>query len=260
MEKRNLKSYFFYATGEIVLVVIGILIALNINNWNEKQVERKSEHQYLINLLADIRLQISEYESSAHSERNAAFTIDQIGLLLASDINPVAMDSLNKLLSSFTMERSVNIFNATFDDLKSTGNIQLISNSNLKSQLLEFYQMAERADRVFIKNQNLKIKIRESLINQDLVNLDLRFHPNMIAYLSASGIEVKTPLLENGQEHNLNQIVKNNLRSKEGFLKIKNLLAARYLSSLVTLTQMNEMNAAAIELEQSLELELQSFK
>ena len=35
MEKNKTAKYFKYAIGEIILVVIGILIALSINNWNE---------------------------------------------------------------------------------------------------------------------------------------------------------------------------------------------------------------------------------
>jgi hypothetical protein len=39
METGKTSKYFKYAMGEIVLVVIGILIALSINNWNEKKTE-----------------------------------------------------------------------------------------------------------------------------------------------------------------------------------------------------------------------------
>ncbi|MBO3116100.1 hypothetical protein J4050_05040 [Winogradskyella sp. DF17] len=54
MENKTSK-YFKYAIGEIVLVVIGILIALQINNWNEKRIERKSEIKYLTNIKLDLK-------------------------------------------------------------------------------------------------------------------------------------------------------------------------------------------------------------
>jgi hypothetical protein len=41
MEKNKTGKYFNYAVGEIILVVIGVLIALSINNWNENQIEIK---------------------------------------------------------------------------------------------------------------------------------------------------------------------------------------------------------------------------
>ncbi|MGB5372105.1 MAG: DUF6090 family protein, partial [Flavobacteriaceae bacterium] len=45
--KNNISKYLLYAIGEIVLVVIGILIALQINNWNEDRKDRAKERFYL---------------------------------------------------------------------------------------------------------------------------------------------------------------------------------------------------------------------
>ena len=56
MENKTSK-YFKYAIGEIVLVVIGILIALSINNWNEQRKDRKLENELLVQLQ-------SEFESN----------------------------------------------------------------------------------------------------------------------------------------------------------------------------------------------------
>ena len=53
MENKTGK-YFKYAIGEIVLVVIGILIALQINNWNENRIENKEVKTYLNNLILDL--------------------------------------------------------------------------------------------------------------------------------------------------------------------------------------------------------------
>ena len=49
------KRYFFYAIGEIILVVIGILIALQINNWNEYKKDRILEKDYLTRLREDLK-------------------------------------------------------------------------------------------------------------------------------------------------------------------------------------------------------------
>ncbi len=46
METGKTTRYFKYAIGEITLVVIGILIALQINNWNQSQKEKNIEAQY----------------------------------------------------------------------------------------------------------------------------------------------------------------------------------------------------------------------
>jgi len=45
-----------YAIGKIVLVVIGILIALSINNWNEKVKNKHKEKDHLVNLLQELKM------------------------------------------------------------------------------------------------------------------------------------------------------------------------------------------------------------
>ncbi|MFD2823378.1 DUF6090 family protein [Lacinutrix iliipiscaria] len=55
MEKNKTGKYFKYAIGEIALVVIGILIALQINNWNDARKEEKELHQYLAKISNNIK-------------------------------------------------------------------------------------------------------------------------------------------------------------------------------------------------------------
>ncbi|MCA8975261.1 MAG: hypothetical protein KDC98_11095 [Planctomycetes bacterium] len=58
LQQKALRSYCLYALGEVLLVVIGILIALQINNWNNDRVDRRSEAKYLENLERDLREQL----------------------------------------------------------------------------------------------------------------------------------------------------------------------------------------------------------
>ena len=52
LEDGRISKYLLYATGEIALVVIGILIALQINNWNEEQQAHRFENELLIYALS----------------------------------------------------------------------------------------------------------------------------------------------------------------------------------------------------------------
>ncbi|HRV55076.1 MAG TPA: DUF6090 family protein, partial [Mangrovimonas sp.] len=55
-------AYLRYAVGEIVLVVIGILIALNINNWNSNRIKKQKENVYLTNIKRDLKEQLKTIE------------------------------------------------------------------------------------------------------------------------------------------------------------------------------------------------------
>ena len=58
MSENKTAKYFKYAIGEIILVVIGILIALQINNWNEKQKDIEKEQQILLSLREEFKQNI----------------------------------------------------------------------------------------------------------------------------------------------------------------------------------------------------------
>jgi type II secretory pathway pseudopilin PulG len=61
METGKTAKYFKYAIGEIILVVIGILIALSINNWNQARINAQKEQQYLLGLKNDLTKQITQF-------------------------------------------------------------------------------------------------------------------------------------------------------------------------------------------------------
>jgi len=62
LSENRFSKYLIYAIGEIVLVVIGILIALEINNQNDARKERVKEVHYLQNIKTDLNLNIQEID------------------------------------------------------------------------------------------------------------------------------------------------------------------------------------------------------
>jgi len=64
LENGNVRKYFWYALGEILLVVIGILLALQINIWNENRKLNKSSKETIENLYTEINVAISELEET----------------------------------------------------------------------------------------------------------------------------------------------------------------------------------------------------
>ena len=63
MEERKIRRYLLYALGEILLVMIGILLALQVNNWNEQRKAKIKSITYHERILEDLDIFISETKS-----------------------------------------------------------------------------------------------------------------------------------------------------------------------------------------------------
>jgi hypothetical protein len=135
MEQNKTGKYLKYAFGEILLVVIGILIALQINNLNEARKTRTKEVAYLKNIKVDLNLSILEIEDFI-ARRNAQI---KAGNRVIEYYNgkPVAnWNAYNKdIISIYAWERFFQIDN-TFQELINSGNLAIISNDSIKNGLL----------------------------------------------------------------------------------------------------------------------------
>ena len=69
LNENKMGKYFKYAIGEIILVVIGILIALQVNNWNQSNQQKVIEQTYLKNLLNDLKDQKASIERQLNEEQ-----------------------------------------------------------------------------------------------------------------------------------------------------------------------------------------------
>lgn len=151
--ENKFSRYFIYAIGEIVLVMIGILLALQVNNWNENRKNDKTETNYLKNLKRDLNDQLKSI--ATHSKYELSF-IDAASHILKNFMS----GSQKKLDSSFfthltTLQsrKTFIVTDPTFTDLLSSGNINLLKEAVFKDKLIEYYQELERIEKV-IQNNN----------------------------------------------------------------------------------------------------------
>jgi len=128
-------KYLLYAIGEIALVVIGILIALQINNWNEWRKDRVAEKEVLKELQSDFvvnaNLLVQEYE-------NVQSRIHEIDNAL-SYVNRIIPDTLNivKILSPFygVAVHTFEPVQGALDEVINSGKLNLIQNHHLRRSL-----------------------------------------------------------------------------------------------------------------------------
>ena len=98
-DNRPLK-YARYAIGEIVLVVIGILIALQINNWNEENKERKEVNEYLTNLLREFKINHEDLKTNVAYHKFVSIKTSELSDLISPNPKEISSNKLDTLMFS----------------------------------------------------------------------------------------------------------------------------------------------------------------
>ena len=150
----NVRKYIFYAIGEILLVVIGILIALQVNNWNEERKNWAQAEKHLetirLNLEDDIaQAEILLLETETAIEYANIF-FEQFKTLRALDNN------VQMYLLYLMFEREIEVNESGMNTLLSTDGMSSV-NEQLQSKLLEYYRHIGQLKRRE-ENANTEIK------------------------------------------------------------------------------------------------------
>ena len=260
MEQNKTGIYFKYAIGEIVLVVIGILIALQINAWNQQRINKQNEKIALANLKDDVNRQLEEFDATISSEESNSTALLKIGELISKGINSDNLANLNKQLTNIMTFRSVNVFDPTFDELKSTGSLNLISNNDLKRIVVKFYQELGRLDRVLNKNEQTKLHIRDKLVDYSFVSIDINSNEGLQKLLLRSGLSVQNPVTDLTRRLEFDLAALNNLSTTQDILKLNNMITTRYLSTLVSSAVLKTGKESAEKLLKELNNEIGEIK
>ena len=123
------RRYLLYAIGEVLLVMIGILLALQVNNWNEERKARNLEHQALINLKEEFQKNREDLQDHINWKKDIQ---QQWVSFLDSITNPALISEgriIKRPIASFVF---YNISNSVLNSLLVTGNIDNIQNDSLK--------------------------------------------------------------------------------------------------------------------------------
>lgn len=141
-------KYSRYAIGEIVLVVLGILIALSVNNWNEARKTTNTEIEYLIRLRSDLANDTAyfhrriKYSEKVIADHKKAVKISHTEIKSPLDFS----ESFKDLeLSS----EALSIRDITYNEMLSAGQINLIRNDAIKTEVLEFYRQVDLVNKHF---------------------------------------------------------------------------------------------------------------
>ena len=128
--------YLMYAIGEIALVVIGILIALAINNWNENRIIEKREQFYLAGLKDEFEQNKIKLQNLIEVNRLNYQNSKKIASLIGNSEELKDEESLSEMLfNSFSYEIAYNPNNSLLIELINSGRLKDISNPELRKHL-----------------------------------------------------------------------------------------------------------------------------
>lgn len=137
-------KYLKYAVGEIVLVVIGILIALQINTWNDIKKDKVIEQQLLTSLLEEFRANLKILENTIQlNERIYANTI-KIGEFTGPSLTSVPEKELSLLMVGAFKNEARFIPNlGTINEINNSGKLSLIADPDLRKAISEWQSQLE---------------------------------------------------------------------------------------------------------------------
>ncbi len=176
-------KYLLYAIGEILLVVIGILIALQIDNWNENHNRRKEEIGYLTALRKDFETAERSFRMVMSGVQEQLEHNEQLLIILSGPAGSIPNDSITGMLrKSFIDFPFFGAHQVTaYEDLVNSGKLAILRNEQLRRALSEFEaasvmakgfadqaaaQWARQVTEFFVRNFNVSsIYGRESAVN-----------------------------------------------------------------------------------------------
>jgi hypothetical protein len=137
LQEGKTANYMKYAIGEIFLVVIGILIALNINNWNTGKSDRKIEKEYISSLIEDLATDTLNLSQLIKSYEKKIIKIDTV-LSMFPKITEGYNDTLHRNLPEVISFLDFIYTDRTIQQLKNTGTMRLISNKEVANAIIEY--------------------------------------------------------------------------------------------------------------------------
>jgi hypothetical protein len=186
-------KYLLYAIGEIILVVIGILIAFQLNEWNDHRKQIILEDEYYCRLLDDVKLDKQQIQNLLElAEKRLVASNKSVRLLLNDRSKKVDIGS-QITLSTKAIYSDFEPNNSAYEDLKSGANLNIISDKSIIKALNHYFNSVKELKSIIIINGKHAVDI-------------LFAHSDYFAN-GAIQASIREGRLKNGLDEDLQQIV-----------------------------------------------------
>lgn len=173
LSKGNTFEYLKYAIGEIILIMLGILLALQVNNWNQNRLNNNLENQYYQRLLEDLREE-KEIVQSALNYSSQVITHAKRAIVVfenATDNIDTPVDNLIDMYQASQI-KDPHSARSTYEELISSGRINLIRNDSLKTALIRYYEITWTETAMYQIPNNYRENLRSKM--PDFIQTEIR--------------------------------------------------------------------------------------
>lgn len=185
LHQNRITKYLLYALGEIILVAIGILMALQINNWNEQQKENQLEIRLLKDLKKEFVNNLKAVKEGIAYNLQATKRCETITIKIRNNALNENTAELDSLIVGLGLVSSFDAFRGVVDEMISSGKLEVIKNDSIKKLLTTWISDLE--------NQKLDVKWAVDNYNMNLMPFLITHFPlaNGDLYKSYFNAEVK---------------------------------------------------------------------
>ena len=143
IENNRFRKYLIYAIGEITLVMIGILLALQVNNWNNKRINNRLESKILRQLHQDFLENKRNFEHVTSFRHRNMNDLRKIIDLFPIDIEKVNLDSLSYYIKTNGYRGTFNPSNGAINTLTNSSSFEIIRDDKLRDLLVQWKDLVE---------------------------------------------------------------------------------------------------------------------
>lgn len=143
METGKTGKYLKYAIGEIILVMVGILLALQVNTWNEQRKMSSQEKELLEGLEVEFTINFNRLEKVLQLHQNSIDNANELMTYFNTDISEIPEAKFDSLQFHIQNVWTFNPRKGLLNSAITSGQINLITNVELKNQLASYEDMVD---------------------------------------------------------------------------------------------------------------------
>ncbi len=187
-------GYVKYALGEIILVVLGILIALQVNNLNETRIEKRAMKDYFQKISFNINADIKESKRLLKFRQDHIVSCNKVAkALIENDFSDQLL--IQKAIFEMIIEVQLNYNKDAFESLKSSGYLRYLNNEELEELLNDYYNQINQIEMFEIDQRDwanaLELELDRNGFFYSYTELDQKVHTDLFTLMGNYTLELK---------------------------------------------------------------------